>query len=78
MTTEKAEDEIVSIQRQLKALEQERERLAARLAQLMEARCEESRPAASEAAVTSSSPAAEKIALFRQLFAGRTDVLPVR
>jgi hypothetical protein len=75
-------DEAGSIREQLKAIEQERIRLEARLReiehgkeQLIAQRSVLPTPAP---AVTNGSPAADKIALFRKLFAGRTDVLPVR
>jgi hypothetical protein len=75
-------DEAGHIREQLKAIEQERIRLEARLREIEQGK--EQLNAQSPVlptpapAVTNSSPAADKIALFRKLFAGRTDVFPVR
>ena len=78
------EAEIVRIRARLASLEAERAELEASLAQI------ERRKAASQAVnacstgaantptVTSASPTADKVALFRRLFAGRSDVFPVR
>jgi superfamily II DNA or RNA helicase len=78
MTGERPETEIAAIRRQLQALDLERQRLVARLGELEQASAEQPQPTTSKPAVASSSSAAEKIALFRQLFAGRTDVFPAR
>src|SRR3954447_23471126 len=69
--------EIASIQRRLAELGEERLALETRLKEL-------GQPAAAPAIVsepqgmTAAPPAAAKVALFRELFAGRTDVFPVR
>jgi hypothetical protein len=71
------QDEASRIRAQLEAIEIERLRLEARLRKIG---CEQkpSPPASLAAIVTNESPAADKIALFRRLFAGRTDVFPAR
>jgi hypothetical protein len=69
------QDEASRIRAQLEAIEIERLWLEARLREL-ESEQEPSPPASLAAIVTNESPAADKIALFRRLFAGRTDVLP--
>jgi hypothetical protein len=71
------QDEASRIRAQLEAIEIERLRLEARLRKIG---CEQkpSPPASLAAFVTNESPAADKIALFRRLFAGRTDVFPGR
>ena len=78
------EEEIVRIQARLASLEAERAELEASLAQI------ERRKAAAQAihacsivagdtpTVTTASPTADKVALFRRLFAGRSDVFPLR
>ena len=77
MTTEN--DEIAEIRQRLKVLDQERERLSARLRELQCAQLQTiSQKTPIRLVVTNSSPAADKIALFRRLFSGRTDVFPVR
>jgi hypothetical protein len=78
MTGDRPETEIAAIRQQLQALDLERQRLAARLGELERACAKQPKPPANKPAVANSSPAAEKIALFRRLFAGRTDVFPVR
>ncbi|MEQ1711773.1 MAG: hypothetical protein ABL908_10270 [Hyphomicrobium sp.] len=78
MTRETGEVEIAALRHQLQALDQERQRLAARLEELQRARVEPPSAASAKPPVTNSSPAAEKIALFRRLFGGRTDVFPAR
>src|SRR3954470_4273435 len=73
------EQEIASIRRRLVELAQERKALEARLGQLLEpgtASASVSAPGRGD--VTAVSPAAAKVALFRDLFGGRTDVFPVR
>ena len=84
------EREIASIRRRLVELAQERKALEARLGQLLgpgtasapaaPGRGDASAPvsAPGRGDVTAVSPAAAKVALFRDLFAGRTDVFPVR
>jgi superfamily II DNA or RNA helicase len=71
------QDEASRIRAQLEAIEIERLRLEARLREI-ESEQEPSPPASLAAIVTNESPAADKIALFRRLFAGRTDVFPTR
>ncbi len=78
MTSESREFKIAAIRQQLHALDQERQRLAARLKELQRTLAEQPRAPAAKRAVTNSSPAAGKIALFRRRFAGRTDAFPVR
>ncbi len=82
--------EIELIQRQLTELDAQRQQLEARLRELQQAppRSDGREPAVQEVftgipppltpTVTNSSPAPEKVALFRRLFGGRTDVFPVR
>ena len=80
MTTELPEDadEVDQIRRRLGMLDREREQLQARLDQLQQVKVEPPQPPPIKAAVTNSSSSVEKVALFRRLFAGRTDVFPVR
>ena len=75
-------DEIVRIRRRLAALDAERLALARDL-ETLEQKLTSDRQAAERAAladapVTNNSSSAEKIELFRRLFAGRPDVFPVR
>jgi hypothetical protein len=70
-------DEASRIRAQLEAREIERLRLEARLREI-ESEQEPSPPSSLAATVTNGSPAADKVALFRKLFAGRTDVFPAR
>jgi hypothetical protein len=82
MTPSGNSDEIDAIRRQLAALDVERQSLEHRLRELKQPRI----PTAptipptvvQEPAVTNASPATDKIALFRRLFGGRTDVFPAR
>jgi hypothetical protein len=78
VTGDSPDTEIAAIRQQLQALDLERQRLAARLRELERACAKQPKPPANKRAVANSSAAAEKIALFRRLFAGRTDVFPVR
>jgi superfamily II DNA or RNA helicase len=80
MTAELPEDanEADLIRRRLETLDRERQQLQARLDQLQQANVASPRLKAIEPAVTNSSSALEKVALFRRLFAGRTDVFPIR
>ena len=78
MTASRAETEIGAIRQQLAALEVERQRLEARLRQLEQPRLAPVPAALSKAPVTNGSPASEKVALFRRLFGGRSDVFPAR
>jgi superfamily II DNA or RNA helicase len=71
-------DDVDEIRRRLEILDRERHQLQARLDQLQRAKVDSPRPQAIEPAVTNNSSSAEKIGLFRRLFAGRTDVFPVR
>jgi len=71
------QDEASRIRAQLEALEIERLRLEARLREI-ESEQEPSPPSSLAATVTNGSPAADKVAFFRKLFAGRTDVFPAR
>jgi len=71
------------IRARLLSLEAERLVLLTRLGELENSpravgTCQPETPAAHAATVTTASPASEKIALFRRLFAGRTDVFPLR
>jgi hypothetical protein len=86
MTTDR-DDEIEAIRQRLRTIEVEREQLVARLRDLELARVRvaqdehgppDTRAPATAPTVTNTSPAADKIALFRGLFAGRTDVFPFR
>ena len=88
MNSDPPEAEIATLRRQLADLDEQRLRLEQRLKEI--SRGQAGRAAAlivgpvkkdalpSPAPVTNSSPAAEKIALFRHLFGGRTDVFPAR
>lgn len=78
MTASGAETAIGAIRQQLAAIEVERQRLEARLRQLEQPRLAPVPAAPSKAPVTNGSPASEKVALFRRLFGGRTDVFPAR
>src|SRR5438552_18098615 len=71
-------DEVDLIRRRLETLERERQQLQARLNQLQQVKVDSPRPQAIVPTVTNSSAALDKVALFRRLFAGRTDVFPVR
>jgi hypothetical protein len=71
------QDEARRIRAQLEAIEIERLRLEARLREI-ESEQKPSPPPLLAATVINGSPAADKIALFRRLFAGRTDVFPTR
>ena len=73
-----AADEIAAIQQQLEALDRERNRLISRLDQLKQVAINPDRPQPAKPTITNSSPATEKVALFRRLFGGRTDVFPAR
>ena len=79
MAEHKTNQEIIRIRSRLTELDTERASLEARLADLLQPS-----PIITEVAtvtantLTAASSAAEKIALFRSLFAGRTDVFPVR
>lgn len=71
--------EVASIRRRLAELAEERKTLEARLEQLLQPGAVSAPVSAPERGdVTAVSSAAAKVALFRRLFAGRTDVFPVR
>jgi hypothetical protein len=73
--------EIATLKDRLTALDRERSKLADRLSVLKHARIAEpanQRPPQLAARVTTASPTAEKIALFRSLFRGREEVFPRR
>jgi superfamily II DNA or RNA helicase len=74
------DQEIASIRRRLAELAEEREALEARLEQLLRPVIAGPTPTAvpAQGGITAVSPAAAKVALFRDLFAGRTDVFPIR
>jgi superfamily II DNA or RNA helicase len=79
MAAQEHDQEIASIRRRLVELGEERRALEARLEQLLRSDAAPASPAApGRGGVTAVSPAAAKLALFRELFAGRTDVFPVR
>jgi len=90
MSFNPSDAEIAAIRRQLAELGEQRRLLEQRLHELVRVSANQATPHATGAAaidatpsppttaVTSSSPAAEKVALFRRLFAGRTDVFPAR
>ena len=80
-TASEHESEIDPVYRRLAALDVERRRLEARLSELQQPPTAPPRVAllvSSGAQITNSSPATDKIALFRRLFGGRTDVFPAR
>jgi hypothetical protein len=76
------QDEAARIRTQLKALEVERLQLEARLREIESEQTKPepklSHPTILRPTVTNASPAADKVALFRRLFGGRTDVFPAR
>jgi hypothetical protein len=88
MSIDPTEAEIAAVQRELAELDELRLRLERRLQVLSRLKPERAatsviKPAANEAPpslapVANSSPAMEKVALFRRLFGGRTDVFPAR
>src|SRR4051794_926055 len=79
MAAQEHDREIASIRRRLVELGEERRALEARLERLLQSDPAPPSPTApARGGVTATSPAAAKVALFRDLFAGRTDVFPVR
>ena len=82
MTPSGNRDEIDVLRRQLAVLDVERQSLEHRLRELMQPRISTAPTipptVVQEPEVTNASPAADKIALFRRLFGGRTDVFPAR
>jgi hypothetical protein len=77
MAIEKDND-IASIRARLEALDAERNALAEQLERLRSRQAPEQPSGVVGASLTAESTAAEKITLFRRLFAGRQDVFPVR
>jgi hypothetical protein len=71
------ETEFASIRARLEELDAERDALTARLERLASQPGPDAKPR-SDASVTVASTAAQKITLFRRLFAGRSKVFPVR
>ncbi len=71
-------DEVDSLRARLTELEAERSTLIDRLERLRGRQSLGNESPAAGVAVTAASTAAEKIALFRRLFSGRTDVFPMR
>jgi superfamily II DNA or RNA helicase len=79
MAAREHDQEIASIRRRLAELGEERATLEARLTELLRPVSAPTPATAGErGGVTAASPAAAKVALFRDLFTGRTDVFPVR
>lgn len=85
MTANSTSTEIASLRRRLAEIDQERSALVRRIGELeaeqkavAEVSATAAPPRAVTPTVTNNSPAVEKIALFRRLFGGRTDVFPVR
>jgi hypothetical protein len=74
----KNETEIASIRARLKELDAERDALTVCLKRLVSQPSSGANSKSVGASVTAASAAADKIALFRRLFAGRSDVFPVR
>lgn len=78
------EAEIIRIRARLASLEAERAELEVSLAEIEGRKAEPQAisactiSVANTSAVTAASPTAEKVALFRRLFAGRSDVFPLR
>ena len=72
------ETEIASIRVRLKELDAERRTLTDRLERLASQSSSGANPNSPGASVTAASTAVEKIALFRRLFAGRSEVFPAR
>lgn len=81
MAEQKTTEEVIRIRSRLAEIEAERTSLEARLTDLLQP---SNSPSITEPTtvtaktLTAASPAAEKIALFRSLFAGRADVFPIR
>lgn len=85
MTANSTSTEIALLRKQLAEVEQERLKLVHRIDELeaVQRAAAAAPPAAAPQravtpTVTNSSSGADKIALFRRLFGGRTDVFPVR
>ncbi len=78
---EQPDDEISQVRAALAALDLERQRLISQLDRLLLAAVPVAvtpKPAQATSGISNNSIAAEKIALFRRLFSGRTDVVPLR
>ena len=71
-------NEASDIRQRLPGLDRERHRLEARLREIEEQNAGSPAVSPPSASVTNSSPVVEKITLFRRMFAGRTDVFPIR
>lgn len=78
MNEQAPEEEIAAVRRDLAALETQRRRLVDRLSHLQKAVRKPTTSEPVKPAVTNASSAMEKVALFRRLFGGRTDVFPAR
>ncbi len=78
MAIDKDNDDIASIRARLEELDAERNVLAEQLERLRSRQAPEQPSGVAGASLTAESTAAEKITLFRRLFAGRQDVFPVR
>lgn len=78
MPTQDEKTDIASIRARLEELETERSALSERLARLQSKALSLGTGHTVSAPITAHSGAAEKIALFRRLFAGRADVFPLR
>ncbi len=78
---EQPDDEIGQVRAALAALDLERQRLISQLDRLLLAAVPvvvTPKPVQATSGISNNSTAAEKIALFRRLFSGRTDVVPLR
>jgi superfamily II DNA or RNA helicase len=78
---EQPDDEIGQVRAALAVLDLERQRLISRLDQLLLAAVPVAvtkKPVQAKPGISNNSASTEKIALFRRLFSGRTDVVPVR
>ena len=72
-------DEASQIRLRMQELDQKRQTLERRLRELQQLKAQPPAAVAQpKALVTNSSPVTDKIALFRRLFGGRTDVFPAR
>jgi superfamily II DNA or RNA helicase len=83
MTDDRHRDDAAHVRERLKALDAERAALTAKLAEIERAPAPSLPSVVAAGAppvgpVTATSPTAAKVALFRQLFAGRLDLFPVR
>jgi hypothetical protein len=83
MNSRENDDEIARVRAQLRLLDVERVRLEGRLAKLerlpnLIVRAGNSTSVAAPATVTAASATSDKVALFRRLFAGRSDLFPIR